>query len=123
MCLQSIGDRTGARISLGSFSTPIYPACSAFVYGATCGPKKIPYNPFLSPKRRVMPRKQSDTVQLKLRFPERVRNRIEAAAERNQRSMNAEIVARLEQSFERDDRAALIEATAHATANAIVQGL
>jgi hypothetical protein len=70
-----------------------------------------------------MPRKQSDTVQLKLRFPERVRNRIEAAAERNQRSMNAEIVARLEQSFERDDRAALIEATAHATANAIVQGL
>ena len=67
-----------------------------------------------------MARKQSDTVQLKLRFPEKLRLRIEAAAERNQRSMNFEIVQRLEQSFEKDDRKAVIDAVAQATATAVV---
>ncbi len=67
-----------------------------------------------------MARKQSETVQLKLRFPEKLRLRIEAAADRNQRSMNSEIVHRLEQSFEKDDRAADIRAVAEQTATAVV---
>jgi hypothetical protein len=53
-------------------------------------------------------------IQLKLRFPERLRQRIEAAANRNQRSMNAEIIDRLEHSFQRQDHSALAEATATA---------
>ena len=60
----------------------------------------------------AMPRKPSETVQLKLRFPERLRVRIEAEAEKSERSMNAEIVHRLEQSFERGDRADLVKAVA-----------
>ena len=59
-----------------------------------------------------MTRKQSETVQLKLRFPEKLRLLIEAASSRNQRSMNAEIIHRLEQSFQRHDQAALAEAAA-----------
>jgi Arc-like DNA binding domain len=50
-------------------------------------------------------RKPADTVQLKLRFPERLRRRIEAAAAKNQRSMNLEIVGRLERSFQHEDEA------------------
>jgi hypothetical protein len=61
-------------------------------------------------------RKQTDTVQLKLRFPEKLRRRIETAAERMERSMNAEIVDRLERSFEREDSAQLVKLTAHAVA-------
>src|SRR5262249_34094594 len=45
-------------------------------------------------------RRPADLVQLKLRFDERLRRRIERAAERNECSMNAEIIKRLEQSFE-----------------------
>jgi hypothetical protein len=48
-------------------------------------------------------RKPADTVQLKLRFPERLRRRIEAAAAKNQQSMNLEIVERLERSFQHED--------------------
>jgi hypothetical protein len=66
-----------------------------------------------------MPRKQSEIVHLKLRFPERVRVRIEAAAKKNARSMNAEIVHRLEQSFETDERVDLVKTTAAETADAI----
>ena len=68
-----------------------------------------------------MVRKQSDTVHLKLRFSEKLRLRIEVAADRNQRSMNSEIVHRLEQSFEKDDRMADIKATAMATATLMVE--
>ena len=64
-----------------------------------------------------MPRNPFDTVQLKLRFPEKLRLQIEAAADRNQRSMNAEIIERLEQSFQRQDQAALAEAAATAVIN------
>jgi hypothetical protein len=49
-------------------------------------------------------RKPTDLVQLKLRFDERLRRRIERAAERNECSMNAEIIKRLEQSFEQVDK-------------------
>jgi hypothetical protein len=46
-----------------------------------------------------MARKPTDTVQLNLRFSEALRRRLEREAERNDRSMNAEIIDRLEQSF------------------------
>jgi 16S rRNA U1498 N3-methylase RsmE len=52
----------------------------------------------------VMARKPTDTVQLKLRFPEKLRRRIEQAAERGKQSMNAEIIERLEQSFHKEDQ-------------------
>jgi hypothetical protein len=48
-------------------------------------------------------RKPADEVQLKLRFDERLRRRLAKEAERNQRSMNAEIIHRLEQSFQQED--------------------
>ena len=67
-----------------------------------------------------MTRNQSETVQLKLRFPERLRLRIESAANRNQRSMNAEIIDRLEQSFQRHDQARIAEAAATAVIDKFV---
>jgi Arc-like DNA binding domain len=66
-----------------------------------------------------MLRKQTDMVQLKLRFPEKLRIRIEAAARNNQRSMNSEIISRLERSFEREQTATLVQTTATATAEAV----
>jgi len=50
-----------------------------------------------------MARKPSDTVKLNLRFSEELRRRLERAAEKNQQSMNLEIVARLETSFRNQD--------------------
>jgi hypothetical protein len=58
-------------------------------------------------------RKPTDLVQLKLRFDERLRRRIERAAERNECSMNAEIIKRLEQSFEQVDKIEEIFGGAH----------
>jgi signal recognition particle GTPase len=46
-----------------------------------------------------MARKPSDTVQLKLRFDEKLRRKLEQSALKNKQSMNAEIVERLEKSF------------------------
>jgi hypothetical protein len=68
-----------------------------------------------------MPRKQTDTVHLKLRFSEKLRRRIEAAADRNQQSMNAEIIHRLEQSFEKDDRVQLVETTVNKVAATLTE--
>jgi hypothetical protein len=50
-----------------------------------------------------MARKPTDQVHLKLRFTEKLRKRIEQAAARNDRSMNDEIIRRLEQSFTGED--------------------
>jgi Arc-like DNA binding domain len=50
-----------------------------------------------------MARKPTDTVQLKLRFPESLRRRLERAAAPKNESMNAEIVHRLEESFRTED--------------------
>ena len=50
-----------------------------------------------------MARKPTDTAHLNLRYPEALRRRLEQAAKDSRRSMNTEIVARLEQSFRRDD--------------------
>lgn len=46
---------------------------------------------------------RSKPDQYQLRFPEGMRERLKQAAEDNSRSMNAEIIARLEASFERAD--------------------
>src|SRR5262245_30251606 len=59
-----------------------------------------------------MARKATDTVQLKLRFDEKLRRRIEVAAKRNNQSMNAEIIDRLEASFAKADIQEAIEKTA-----------
>lgn len=52
-----------------------------------------------------MARKPTDQVQLKLRFDERLRRQLEREAARNDRSMNSEIVNRLEQSLAWDQSA------------------
>ena len=50
-----------------------------------------------------MARKPTDTAHLNLRYPEALRRRLERAAKDGGRSMNTEIVERLEQSFRRED--------------------
>jgi hypothetical protein len=52
-------------------------------------------------------RKPSDTVQLNLRFSERLRGRLERDAAHERRSMNAEIVERLERSYRKEEDADL----------------
>jgi hypothetical protein len=47
-------------------------------------------------------RKKTDIVGLKLRLRESLRARIEAAAKAQERSLNNEVIARLEQSFDRE---------------------
>ncbi len=48
------------------------------------------------------------TEQFMLRLPDGMRDRIKAAAEANNRSMNAEIVARLDESLNREASALMI---------------
>ena len=55
-----------------------------------------------------MARKVTDTVQLKLRFSERLRRQLERAAKHNEWSMNTEIVDRLDVSFQREDQEEMI---------------
>jgi hypothetical protein len=52
-----------------------------------------------------MARKLTDTVQLKVRLSEALRRLMEDAAARNGRSMNAEIVARLQSSVQKNQDA------------------
>lgn len=47
--------------------------------------------------------------QYKLRWPEELRQKVAQSAKEHNRSMNADIVARLEQSFELSERQAVIE--------------
>ena len=54
-----------------------------------------------------MARKPTDTVQLKLRFSEALRRRLEREAQRQDRSLNSEIVSRLDQSFRKSEDADL----------------
>jgi hypothetical protein len=58
-----------------------------------------------------MARKLSDTVQLKLRFSEALRRRLEREAKRQEHSLNGEIIARLEQSFRKSEDADLLGST------------
>jgi hypothetical protein len=55
-----------------------------------------------------MARKVADPVKLNLRFTEGLRSRLEKQATKNNHSLNAEIVRRLEASFEKDDRIAML---------------
>ncbi|HEV3147216.1 MAG TPA: Arc family DNA-binding protein [Chthoniobacterales bacterium] len=50
-----------------------------------------------------MARKPSDPVKLNLRFTEALRSRLEKQATKNNRSLNEEIIRRLEESFKRED--------------------
>jgi hypothetical protein len=52
-----------------------------------------------------MARKPTDTVHLKLRFPENLRRRLEREAARNNRSMNSEIIHRMQRTLAIDDSA------------------
>jgi hypothetical protein len=52
---------------------------------------------------RTVARKPTDTAHLNLRYPEALRRRLERAGKSNGRSLNSEIVHRLEQSFRRED--------------------
>ena len=63
-----------------------------------------------------MARRPTEIVQLKLRFPEALRRNLSQAAKNNRRSMNAEIVSRLDESFLRGNLAALMREHAENTA-------
>jgi hypothetical protein len=52
-------------------------------------------------------RKRTDIVKLQLRIREGLRGRLESAAKNQERSLNSEIVARLEESFRRSELASL----------------
>src|SRR5215831_6623744 len=56
-------------------------------------------------RKNLARKKPTDTVQLKLRFLEALRRRLERAAKANDQSLNAEIVSRLDQSFRKEDDA------------------
>jgi hypothetical protein len=68
-----------------------------------------------------MARKPTDDVQLKLRFKEALRRQLERAAADNNRSINAEIISRLESTFEAGDR--LAETTAQYVVTLLEGGL
>src|SRR5262249_45362203 len=79
--------------------------------GVTCDP-----TPFVLYSHRKfveggMARKLSDTVQLKLRFSEALRRRLEREARRQEHSLNGEIINRLEQSFRKSEDADLLGST------------
>jgi hypothetical protein len=67
----------------------------------------VPFGPYYlvlrSVEGRKMARKPTDTAHLNLRYPEALRRRLERAGKSNGRSLNSEIVHRLEQSFRRED--------------------
>jgi hypothetical protein len=69
-------------------------------------------------------RKESETVQLAVRMKEPLRAALEEAARRRGVSMNAETIARLERSFEQDDRfgGAAMLAMANLMAGAFLRG-
>jgi hypothetical protein len=70
-----------------------------------------------------MARKPIDTVQLKLRFSEALRRRLEREAKKQERSLNAEIVTRLEQSFRKSEEAELVSDTLQAAFGAVTGDL
>jgi hypothetical protein len=63
-----------------------------------------------------MARKPTDTVQLKLRFPEALRRRLGREAKRHGRSLNSEILTILENAFRKSDD---VEQRARAFADAL----
>jgi Arc-like DNA binding domain len=67
-----------------------------------------------------MARKPTDQVHLKLRFTERLRKQIEQAAAHNNRSMNEEIIRRLEESFTMGDLTKTLVKTVEKTIQATI---
>jgi hypothetical protein len=67
-------------------------------------------------------RHPDDEIHLKLRLSERLRRRLENAASKNSRSMNSEILDRLERSFEplSDVMHQVIKEVARTTAGAVM---
>jgi Arc-like DNA binding domain len=68
-----------------------------------------------------MARKPTDSVQLKVRMPEHLRKKIEAQAAKYDRTLNAEIVRRLEESFDQARMLADIKGTVESTFAFIVK--
>ena len=66
-------------------------------------------------------RKKTDFVQFKIRFRESLRSRLELAAKGQERSLNSEIVARLEQSFDREGLTRLRDQTEKALTSIVEQ--
>ncbi|MDE5460185.1 Arc family DNA-binding protein [Bradyrhizobium sp. CSS354] len=64
-----------------------------------------------------MARKLTETVQFKLRFSEELRRKLEKAAEKNDQSMNLEIIERLEASFRQKELLDALDAQARALAD------
>lgn len=62
-----------------------------------------------------MARKPTDIVQLKLRMRESLRQTLKRSALHHNRPLNAEIIARLGQSFTKQDQVDLIQQTVKAT--------
>ncbi len=58
-----------------------------------------------------VPRKPTETVQVNLRMKEAMRRRLEQAAKKADISLNAEMLRRLEESFDRDEKRSLVEVT------------
>jgi len=97
----------------GSIVTPTSVRCE-MCQGVTCDP-----TPFVLYSHRKfleggMARKTTDTVQLKLRFSEALRRRLEREARRQEHSLNGEIINRLEQSFRKSEDADLLGSTLRA---------
>jgi Arc-like DNA binding domain len=68
----------------------------------------------LSEGKTAMKRKKSDTVQLsKIRMREELRQKLARDAERSEKTLNSEIVDRLEKSYELDERHALMKEYLH----------
>jgi hypothetical protein len=70
-----------------------------------------------------MARKDLELRPVMTRIPEGLRRRLEREAERNRRSMNSEIIHRLEQSFLLPEQAEAIAQMVHTAAEASFHGL
>jgi plasmid stability protein len=70
-----------------------------------------------------MVRKPTELRPVMTRLPERLRARLEREAARNDRSMNAEIIHRLEQSFRKEDQNIFVVTSAENAANMMIDKL
>jgi hypothetical protein len=68
-----------------------------------------------------MARKPTEIVPLMLRLRESLRHRLEQTAKQADRSMNAEIVDRLEKSFSRDDQKEMIAQAVRAARQSMIE--
>jgi Arc-like DNA binding domain len=75
---------------------------AAFVNGVIAAPFDSCYVVHRNPGDGVA-RKPTDTVQLKLRFPEKLRRKIEARARANRHSMNTEIISLVTEMIEAEE--------------------